>query len=476
MSIRTRFAPSPTGYLHLGGARTALFSWAFAKKNKGKFILRIEDTDGERSTQSAVNVILKGMEWLGLDFDEGPFFQSRRMQRYKQVIQNLLENNHAYHCYCSNAELDEMRESQKKRGEKPRYDGRWRPENILLNKLTPPEGKKSVIRFKNPDYGVVTWDDKIKGQISTNNAELDDLIIARSDGSPTYNFTVVVDDLDMEITHVIRGDDHINNTPRQINIFNALGAKIPEYAHLPMIHGQDGEKLSKRHGSISVLKYQELGYLSNALLNYLARLGWGYGDKELFSIDEFTNLFSFKGCSKSSSKFDIEKLRWVNSNYLKKTPVNEIIEDVKNRLDKRNIDLNTGPPVHLVCQLIIERVQTIEELANNCELFFFSSEDTINLANVINDPSYQKFSKTNKSLLKKALNEFIEHYPENPQEVTLDLHIRELIKKFGFKMPQFVIPLRLILLRSINTPSIAKVLMVLGKACVCERILKALNI
>ena len=279
--VRTRFAPSPTGYLHLGGARTALYAWAFARHHGGQFILRIEDTDLERSTPAAVQAILDGMSWLGLAHDEGPFYQTRRMDRYREVISQLLAEGKAYLCYCSPEELETMREEQRARGQKARYDGRWRPENAAGK--TPPEGVRPVVRFRNPDDGAVQWNDLVKGPISIANAEMDDLIIARADGSPTYNFTVVVDDADMQITHVIRGDDHVNNTPRQINILAAIGAPLPLYGHVPMIHGQDGQKLSKRHGAVSVMHYAEAGYLPEAMLNYLARLGWSHGDDELFS-------------------------------------------------------------------------------------------------------------------------------------------------------------------------------------------------
>ena len=292
--IRTRFAPSPTGYLHIGGARTALFSWAFARRHKGKFILRIEDTDLDRSTPESVQAILDGMKWLGLDYDEGPFYQMQRMDRYREVIQKLLEQGKAYYCYASKEELEQMREAQRAAGLKPRYDGRWRD-----SQATPPTGVQPVVRFKTPLDGEVVFDDLVKGCISVQNSELDDLVIMRGDGTPTYNFGVVVDDWDMAITHVIRGDDHVNNTPRQINILKALGAPLPQYAHVPMILGTDGERLSKRHGAVSVMQYREDGYLPEALLNYLARLGWAHGDEEVFSTQQFVEWFDVKNVSRS---------------------------------------------------------------------------------------------------------------------------------------------------------------------------------
>ncbi|MCR4297865.1 MAG: glutamate--tRNA ligase, partial [Gallionella sp.] len=293
MTIRTRFAPSPTGYLHIGGARTALFSWAYARKLGGIFILRIEDTDLERSTQESVQAILDGMSWLNLDYDEGPFYQMQRMDRYKAVIRQMLDEDTAYYCYTAPEELEALREAQRARGEKPRYDGRWRPEpGKVLS--APPEGVKPVVRFKNPVSGVTYWDDLVKGKIVFENSELDDLIIARADGTPTYNFCVVVDDLDMGITQVIRGDDHVNNTPRQINILKALGATLPQYAHAPMILGSDGERLSKRHGAVSVMQYAEGGFLPEALINYLARLGWSHGDEEIFSMQQFIEWFDLR--------------------------------------------------------------------------------------------------------------------------------------------------------------------------------------
>ena len=317
--VRTRFAPSPTGFLHIGGARTALFSWAFARHHQGQFVLRIEDTDLARSTPEAVQAILDGMQWLGLAHDEGPFYQTQRMDRYKAVIQQMLEAGTAYPCYTTPAELEALRAEQTARGDKPRYDGRWRPE---AGKTLPPVpvGINPVIRFRNPADGVVAWDDLVKGRIEISNAEMDDLIIARGDGTPTYNFCVVVDDWDMGITQVIRGDDHVNNTPRQINILKALGAPVPEYAHLSMILGDDGQKLSKRHGAVSVMQYDEEGYLPEAVINYLARLGWSHGDDEVFSREQFVAWFDLNHITPSAAQFNTQKLNWLNAHYINDMP------------------------------------------------------------------------------------------------------------------------------------------------------------
>ncbi|HYA20082.1 MAG TPA: glutamate--tRNA ligase, partial [Burkholderiales bacterium] len=312
--IKTRFAPSPTGYLHIGGARTALFSLAYARKHGGKFVLRIEDTDQERSTQESIQAILDAMNWLKLNWDEGPFYQMQRLARYQEVAQQLLNEGKAYHCYASKEELDALREKQRARGEKPRYDGRWRDSSA-----TPPAGVKPVVRFKNPLDGEAGFDDLVKGHITVQNSELDDLVLLRADGVPTYNFGVVVDDLDMGITHVIRGDDHVNNTPRQVNILKALGAVLPKYAHVPMITGADGERLSKRHGAVSVMQYRDDGYLPEALTNYLARLGWSHGDAEVFSLEQFIDWFDLKHISKSPAQFNPEKLVWLNQHYLKQS-------------------------------------------------------------------------------------------------------------------------------------------------------------
>jgi glutamyl-tRNA synthetase len=364
MTVRTRFAPSPTGFLHIGGLRTALFSWLYARRHGGTFVLRIEDTDLERSTDAAIQQILDGMEWAGLVHDEGPFFQTRRFARYKEVIEELLASGHAYRCYCTKDELDQMRADQTARGEKPRYDGRWRERTDVR------EGVPPVVRFKNPLTGSIVVDDVVHGRVVFQNAELDDLIIARSDGSPTYNFCVVVDDMDMGITHVIRGDDHLNNTPRQMNMLLALGAKVPVYAHLPMILGSDGAKLSKRHGAVSVLQYRDDGFLPEALLNYLARLGWSHGDQEIFSIEEMTRLFDIADVNKSASAFDGTKLAWLNQQHMMHAPPARLVAPLQWQLAEAGIA--TGDEAQLT-EIVLaqrERSKTVKEMAANSAFFF----------------------------------------------------------------------------------------------------------
>src|SRR5690242_11022216 len=363
--VRTRFAPSPTGYLHIGGARTALFSWAFARRHGGKFILRIEDTDLERSTAQSTQAILDGMAWLGLDYDEGPFYQMQRLERYHEAAEQLLNSGDAYYCYCSREELDAMRERQRAAGLKPRYDGRWRD-----SKETPPAGVKPVVRLKNPVDGVVAFNDLVKGEITIANSELDDLVLLRADGVPTYNFGVVIDDLDMDITHVIRGDDHVNNTPRQINILRALRAPTPRYAHVPMILGADGERLSKRHGAVSVMQYHEDGYLPEALINYLARLGWSHGDEEIFSREQLVEWFDLAAINRSPAKFNPEKLQWLNQQYLKNADGGRLAELVKPFLEADGCNVAAGPDLAKVANLLKERVSTVAELADAAVYFF----------------------------------------------------------------------------------------------------------
>ena len=365
MTVRTRFAPSPTGYLHIGGARTALFSWLFARHHGGSFILRIEDTDRERSTDESVQAILDGMSWLGLDADEGPFFQTQRFDRYREVIQQLLDTGHAYHCYSTPEELDAMREAARARGDKPRYDGTWRDSTA-----TPPEGVEPVIRFRNPESGAVVIADAVKGEISIDNSELDDLVIQRSDGSPTYNLSVVVDDMDMNITHVIRGDDHVNNTPRQINILSALGAPLPVYAHLPMILGEDGKRMSKRHGAVSVTQYRDDGYLPEALLNYLVRLGWSHGDEEFFPVEQMTELFSLEGVNRSGSVFDRKKLDSISQQHIQTAPAERLAEVLGPLLPSRGIDVASGPPLAGVADALRERAKTLVDMADTLSYFY----------------------------------------------------------------------------------------------------------
>ncbi len=357
MSIRTRFAPSPTGDLHIGGVRTALFSYLYARRHGGAFVLRIEDTDRERSTPEAVEVILDGMRWLGLTEDEGPFYQSQRGERYGDVLEQLEKSGHAYKCYCTREELEALRESQRAAKQTTRYDGRCRA------RTEPREGVEPVIRFPNPDEGAVVFDDLVQGSIAVSNAELDDLIIARSDGSPTYNFTVVVDDIDMRISHVIRGDDHINNTPKQINIMRALDFEPPAYAHVPMILGPDGAKLSKRHGAASVLAYRDEGFLPEAVLNYLVRLGWSHGDQEIFSLEEMTALFDINDVNKAASALNPEKLEWLNQHYIKTLPPQALADALAQQFERADIDAAAGPALVDIVELYRERAKTLKDLA-----------------------------------------------------------------------------------------------------------------
>ena len=368
MTVRTRFAPSPTGMLHIGGVRTALFCWLYARRHGGTFILRVEDTDRERSTPEAVQAILDGMKWLGLDHDEGPFYQSERMERYGEVIQQFLREGKAYHCYCSKERLDEMRAAQTAAKEKPRYDGRCR------DRKEPELGVNPVVRFRNPDEGQVVVDDVIHGPITFDSSELDDLIIARSDGTPTYNFCVVVDDYDMRVTHVIRGDDHINNTPRQIQMLRALGVEPPTYAHVPMILGPDGAKLSKRHGAVSVLQYRDDGFLPEGLLNYLGRLGWSHGDQEIFSREEMVRLFDVADVNKSASRFDFDKLAWLNQHYMKGDDPRQVAPHLEWQLRAIGIDPSSGPDPADVVVALCDRVKTLREMAERARVWYADFE------------------------------------------------------------------------------------------------------
>jgi glutamyl-tRNA synthetase len=457
--VRTRFAPSPTGYLHVGGARTALYCWAFARHHNGQFILRVEDTDLERSTPEAVKAILDGMAWLGLHPDEGPFYQMQRMDRYRAVIDDMLAKGLAYRCYCSPAELDVMREQQRAAGLKPRYDGRWRPENVEKKGLVPPDGVKPVIRFKNPTDGAVSWEDGVKGRITISNEELDDLIIARGDGTPTYNFCVVVDDVEMQISHVIRGDDHINNTPRQINIIRALGAQVPEYAHLPMIHGPDGEKLSKRHGAVSVMQYDDHGYLPEALLNYLARLGWSHGDDEIFSMDQFIDWFGLDHCSKSAAQFDFEKLKWLNNHYLRQLSGEQLARRVTLRMKEEGFVEGCGPDLAAVCELLKDRANTLEELAEAASMFYVEAT-----------PDPAALAEKLHGTVPDALRDLASRLPEVFDAKQASVITKEVLLAHGLKMPQLAMALRLILLGRTETPSIDQVLVVLGKRRVVQQI------
>jgi glutamyl-tRNA synthetase len=365
MTCRTRFAPSPTGFLHVGGARTALFSWLEARRRGGQFVLRVEDTDRERSTQESVDAILDGMHWLGLAWDEGPVFQTRRFDRYREVAEQLVAAGKAYYAYETREELDAMRERQMQAGVKPRYDGYWRERHDA-----PPPDRPRVIRFKNPQHGSVVWNDLVKGRIEISNEELDDLILWRSDEHPTYNFAVVVDDIDMRITDVVRGDDHVNNTPRQINLYAALGAAQPAFAHLPMIHGPDGAKLSKRHGAVSVMQYRDDGYLPHALLNYIVRLGWSHGDKEIFSIDEMVKLFRIEDVNQSASRFDFDKLAWVNQHYLKHDDPATIAPALEWQLRAVGLDPASGPAAADVVVALRDRVQNLRDMAERARVWY----------------------------------------------------------------------------------------------------------
>lgn len=451
--VRTRFAPSPTGFLHIGGARTALFCWAYARRHGGQFILRVEDTDLERSTPEAVQAILDGMQWLGLDADEGPFYQTQRFNRYREVIGQMLEAGTAYHCYATPGELDAMREAQRARGEKPRYDGRWRPE-AGKTLPPPPADVKPVVRFRNPRDGVVAWDDLVKGRIEFANAELDDLVIARGDGTPTYNFCVVVDDLDMRITHVIRGDDHVNNTPRQINILRALGAEVPQYAHLSMILGDDGTKLSKRHGAVSVMHYFDSGYLPEAVINYLARLGWSHGDEEIFSRAQFVEWFDLDHITPSAAQFNTEKLNWLNAHYIKQADVAYLAGEVASRLARRGIDPEAGPSLEDVVSLYRERASTLNELADSVELFCIE-------AHAAPDVIEKHLTDAARAALNSLSGRFEAADAWSAEAVSAA--IKATMADHGLKMPQVAIPLRVATLGVPQTPAIDAVLVVLGR-------------
>ena len=464
MIVRTRFAPSPTGFLHIGGARTALFSWAFAKKHGGQFILRIEDTDVARSTPEAVQAILDGMHWLGLDYDEGPFYQMQRMDRYKQVIQTMLDAGSAYYCYSSKDELDALREQQMANKQKPRYDGKWRPE---ANKVLPaiPQDVKPAIRFKNPQEGVVVWQDLVKGRIEIANAELDDLIIARADGTPTYNFCVVVDDSDMGITQVIRGDDHVNNTPRQINMLMALAEidsaiKVPQYAHLSMILGGDGQKLSKRHGAVSVMQYDDDGYLPEAVLNYLARLGWSHGDDEVFSMQQFAEWFDLDHITPSAAQFNTEKLNWINAHYIKQADNAYLVTDIGKRLSKLNITVGAQGNLPAVIDLYKERINTLNELASS--IAYFYQKPVFDVA-----ASEKHLTADIKPVLATLVSLLA---PIDWQAEIIHQAINEVVTQYQLKFPKVAMPLRVALTGIAQSPSIDQVMALLGKDEVLARI------
>jgi glutamyl-tRNA synthetase len=462
--VRTRFAPSPTGYLHIGGARTALFSWAYARSRGGQFILRVEDTDRERSTETSVQAILDGMQWLGLDYDEGPFFQMDRLPRYKELAEKLIAEGKAYPCYASKEELEAMRQAQKAHGEKPRYDGRWRPEPGK-RLPAPPAGVQAVIRFKNPIEGEVIFRDLIKGPIIVSNSELDDLVILRADGIPTYNFGVVVDDWDMNITHVIRGDDHVNNTPRQINLLKALGAPLPRYAHVPMILGSDGERLSKRHGAVSVMQYHEEGYLPEALVNYLARLGWSHGDEEMFSVDQFRAWFDLEHVSRSPAKFNPEKLNWLNQQYLKTADNRRLATLVTPFLLHNGCDLSDGPELSSVVSLVKERAATLAELADAATLFYRYIK-----------PTHERLDPHLIPEAIPALKSLGEHLAlVEWNRASLSALIKTVVKEASLKMPNLAMPLRVLVTGEPQTPAIDATLELLGRERVIQRLHAAMQ-
>ena len=462
MTVRTRFAPSPTGYLHVGGARTALYSWLYARRHGGAFILRIEDTDLERSTPESVNAILEGMAWLGLEYDEGPFYQTLRFDRYKQVLQQLVEAGHAYPCYCSKQRLEQLREGQTERKEKPRYDGRCRqgrPSEV-------PADAPAVVRFKNPLDGAVIVDDQIRGRVQFQNSELDDLIIARTDGTPTYNFTVVVDDMDMHITHVIRGDDHLNNTPRQMNILLALGVTPPVYSHVPMILGDDGKRLSKRHGAVSVMQYREDGYLPEALLNYLARLGWSHGDQEIFTLDEMIRLFDVKDVNNSASAFNTGKLQWLNQQYLKSSDPAHVAHHLSWHMGRLGIDPSTGPDLADVVVAQRERAKTLVEMAQN-SIYFYRDVETYDAKSATKNLTAEAAAPMQE--LRAALSALTEWTAP-----TIHAAILQIAENHGLGLGKLAQPLRVALTGTTVSPPIDATVALIGRDRVLQGIDRAL--
>lgn len=461
MKIKTRFAPSPTGFFHVGSARTALFAYLFARHNEGEFVLRIEDTDRERSTEEATQIILEGMQWLGLDHDGEVVHQTQRFDRYNEVVEKLLKEDKAYRCYCSRERLDKLRETQIKNKENARYDGHCRDAA---------EAKKDapfVVRFKNPEEGVVEFEDMVRGQITVSNSELDDLIIARTDGTPTYNFTVVVDDSDTKITHVLRGDDHLSNTPRQINIFNALGAQPPLYAHLPMIHGEDGKKLSKRHGAVSVLEYREEGFLPEALVNYLLRLGWSCGDQEIFSKEEMAALFDVSHISHSPAVFNKEKLLWLNQHYMKELNRNDVARALKPQLEKSGIEVRQGPELTELVAVLADRAKTLVEMVEMSGYFYQEVKS-------YDEKAAKKFLNPNSANVLKVL---IEKF-SNLEGWNIDvLHqvVKSTSTELDLKMGKVAQPIRVAVTGSTMSPSIDATLKLLGRDKSLERLQKALD-
>lgn len=463
MKIKTRFAPSPTGYLHIGGVRTALYSWLFAHHMGGEFVLRIEDTDLERSTQEAIDAIMDGMNWLNIGWDEGPYFQTKRMDRYNSVIESMLNNGTAYKCYCSKERLEKLRTKQMMEGLKPRYDGRCR------HHQNPPSDKTlSVIRFANPEEGFVIFKDKIRGEIKFSNKELDDLIIRRSDGLPTYNFCVVIDDWEMGITHVIRGEDHINNTPRQINILKALNAPIPEYAHVSMILGENGQKLSKRFNAVGIMEYRDQGYLPKALLNYLVRLGWSYGDQEIFSVDEMKTLFTLEAVSKSAASFNTEKLLWLNHHYINHLPTEEVAVHLAWHIEKAGFNTDQGPELVEIVKLLGERCKTLKEMAESCRYFYeeFEQFDENAAKKHLRAQAYEPLSQVRIKLA--ALSEWAKEEIQNAIESTA--------KELGIGMGKIGMPLRVAATGQAQSPALHLTIHAIGQARTLARIEKALTL
>lgn len=458
--VRTRFAPSPTGFIHLGNIRSALYPWAWARATGGVLVLRIEDTDVERSSQAAVDVILEGMQWLGLDHDEGPFYQMQRMDRYKAVLAQLVEQGWVYPCYMSMAELDALRERQMANKEKPRYDGTWRPEP---GKVLPavPEGVQPVLRFKTPQGGSVVWDDKVKGRIEISNDELDDLVIARPDGTPTYNFCVVVDDIDMRITHVIRGDDHVNNTPRQIHVFRALGVEPPVYAHLPTVLNEQGEKMSKRHGAKPVTQYRDEGYLADGVVNYLARLGWSHGDDEIFSREQLIAWFNLDHLGRSAAQFDEAKLRWVNAQHMKVCDNGVLARLVSAQFASRGLSVPADERLAAMCALFKDRCSTMVELADWLSVYFVDVQPgEADLAQHLNEVSRPALI---------ALRDRLAELPDWDAP-SINQAIKNTIGERKVKMPQLAIPLRVLVCGRAQTPSIDAVLALFDKNTVLKRL------
>jgi len=464
MTVRTRFAPSPTGYLHIGGARTALFAWLYARKQGGQFVLRIEDTDRERSTEESVQAILEGMAWLELGADEGPFYQTQRFDRYYAVIQQLLDEGQAYHCYCSKTRLEELRNTQTANKEKPRYDGHCRHRSG-----PPPADVQPVVRFKNPQAGEVIFKDLIKGPIIFQNAELDDLIIARSDGTPTYNLTVVVDDFDMGITHVIRGDDHVNNTPRQINILRALGANLPAYAHVPMILGPDGQRLSKRHGAVGVMQYREDGFLPEALLNYLVRLGWSHGDQEIFSREEMIAHFELSDVNGAASAINPDKLLWLNQHYIKTGDPVRLGQELGWHLQRLGVDTSTGPALAEVVTLQAERAKTLKEMAENSRYFYVEFEQ-------YDAQAFKKHLTPGLREPLQALHDALAALSDSAwQAVAIHECILAVAERYELKLGKLAQPLRIAVTGGAVSPPIDATVQLLGQARSLARIQRSLS-